>query len=85
MCCKHRVRLEKNYRTAGANFDTARHRLHQRIGISSQREYMALKRDADVACEKLDFARSELDSHISNHCCLTHAEGTIENELAATS
>jgi hypothetical protein len=70
MKCAQRVLFEKNFPDASASFDTAMQSLTQRIGVCPKSEFAALSEQLDRAWAGLESARSALDDHIREHCCL---------------
>jgi hypothetical protein len=78
MSCVRRFLFEKKFRAASASFDTAMQSLTERIGVCPKSEFVALKEQLDRALAELESARSALDDHIREHCCLAE-------ENAATS
>jgi hypothetical protein len=71
-----RVRLQENYTTASAIFDAAKTRLQQRIGICPIGEFRVPYEALDRASAELERARTALEAHIWEHCCMVQ-EGTV--------
>jgi len=71
MNCPLRMRLQKKHQKASASFDAARARLNERIGVCAKGEFLSLSGTLDQAWQDLDNARTSLDDHIREHCCMT--------------
>ena len=64
------ARLRKDYMAASATFDAARARFDQRIGICPKSEFQMLRDELELLSDELKLARTALDAHIQEHCCM---------------
>ena len=82
MSCQRRLRLEQKHTRAGERVADVRERIHDRIGICSKGEFLALTDELDRVSEVLEHARAALDQHIQEHCCLTLGSAGADRENA---
>jgi len=72
MQCTKRLQLEKKYQLYSAAFAAARGVLDKRMAVCPREEFLRLNAKVDKAQAAVDWALRALDSHIKQHCCLTH-------------
>jgi hypothetical protein len=67
--CADRDRLQKQYEQLSSDFDDARQRIAESIGVTSKQEFVALNHEADRAWEAVQKTRIALHNHIHEHLC----------------
>jgi hypothetical protein len=72
MQCTLRLQLEKIYQEESAAFAAAQRNLQQRMAICRKAEFLRLSAAVNTARAGLERAKTALDDHVENHCCLTH-------------
>jgi len=68
-CCSEKGRLLRDYQTAVSSYSRAVTDLHQRRGVTGKDGYGALYLIAQNARSTAEFAKSDFEGHVSNHCC----------------
>ena len=69
MICSVRMTLLRNYKQVTAVHAKCVSELHREIGVSSKREYDALKRQAENARLEVAKAFDALEQHVMEHGC----------------
>jgi hypothetical protein len=72
MQCTQRLQLEKIYQEESAALAAARRNLHERMAVCPRAEFLRLSAAVNTARAALEQAKTALDDHVENHCCLTH-------------
>jgi hypothetical protein len=78
--CQTTVLLELRLDEVNGIFAKAGEKLLERVAFCSRAEFLALSDEVDRACDLVSRARSALDTHIRNHCCLVDGGAAVVDE-----
>ena len=81
MICPQRLRLLNRHKAAGANLESARQYLQERMGACSKAEFLLISDSLDRATEALEQCLAKLQDHIRSHRC-EEEEGTATMRAA---